>query len=347
MSTKTTDLNDRAKYLLKVLIEGYIADGQPISSTLLAKRSGLDLSPATIRNVMASLEDAGYIHAPHTSAGRVPTSQGYRLFVDSLLNITPLAEQECQTLEIQLGNRSSVNLIHSASTMLSGLTQLTGIVMAPQMEARAIRKIEFLKLSEAQVLVVLVMSNNDIENRMITMDREISSSELQQSSNYLNEVLVGKDLSQARVALLNEMKQVRADMNAMMLSAIDLGEQAFAGMTDNTEDDYVVAGQTNLMDYDDLSDVTKLRQLFNAFNEKRDVLNLLDRCMTADGVQIFIGRESGHEVFGDCSVVTAPYQIDDTHIGVLGVIGPKRMHYDRVIPVVDITAKLLSAALNK
>ncbi|GAA0414240.1 heat-inducible transcriptional repressor HrcA [Cocleimonas flava] len=347
MSKDTCDLNERAKHLLKVLIEGYISDGQPIGSTLLAKRSGLDLSPATIRNVMASLEDAGYIHAPHTSAGRVPTSQGYRLFVDSLLNVTPLAEQECQTLQIQLDNRSSANLIQSASTMLSGLTQLTGIVMAPQMEARAIRKIEFLKLSDSQVLVVLVMSNNDIENRMITMDREITSSELQQSSNYLNEILVGKDLAQARVALLNEMKQVRADMNAMMLSAIDLGEQAVSGMADNVEDDYVVAGQTNLMDYDDLSDVTKLRQLFNAFNEKRDILNLLDRCMTADGVQIFIGRESGHEVFGDCSVVTAPYQIDDTHIGVLGVIGPKRMHYDRVIPVVDITAKLLSAALNK
>ena len=347
MSNDSCDLNERAKHLLKVLIEGYISDGQPIGSTLLAKRSGLDLSPATIRNVMASLEDAGYIHAPHTSAGRVPTSLGYRLFVDALLNVTPLAEKECQTLEIQLVNQSSGDLIHSASNILSGLTQLTGIVMAPQMEARAIRKIEFIKLSDTQVLVVLVMSNNDIENRMITMEREISSSELQQSSNYLNEVLVGKDFAQARAALLNEMKQVRADMNAMMLSAIDLGEQAVAGMTEDSQDDYVVAGQTNLMDYDDLSDVTKLRQLFNAFNEKRDILNLLDRCITADGVQIFIGRESGHEVFGDCSVVTAPYQIDDSHIGVLGVIGPKRMHYDRVIPVVDITAKLLSAALNK
>ncbi len=347
MSKDTCNLNERAKHLLKVLIEGYISDGQPISSTLLAKRSGLDLSPATIRNVMASLEEAGYIHAPHTSAGRVPTSQGYRLFVDSLLNITPLAEQECQTLEVQLDNRSSANLIHSASTMLSGLTRLTGIVMAPQMEARAIRKIEFLKLSDDQVLVVLVMSNHDIENRMITMEREISSAELQQSSNYLNDILVGKDLAQARVVLLNEMKQVRADMNAMMLSAIDLGEKAVAGMVNESKDDYVVAGQTNLMDYDDLSDVTKLRQLFNAFNEKRDVLNLLDRCMTADGVQIFIGRESGYEVFGDCSVVTAPYHIDEAHIGVLGVVGPKRMQYNRVIPVVDITAKLLSAALNK
>ena len=184
MPTDSIDLNDRARHLLKVLIEGYISDGQPIGSSLLAKRSGLDLSPATIRNVMASLEDKGYIHAPHTSAGRVPTSQGYRMFVDSLINVTPLATQEFEDLESELDQKSSSNLIHSASNMLSGLTQLTGIVMAPQMDARAIRKIEFLKLSQSQVLVVLVMSNNDIENRMIQMDRDISSAELQQSSNY-------------------------------------------------------------------------------------------------------------------------------------------------------------------
>lgn len=342
-----SDLNERAQHLLKVLIEGYISDGQPIGSSLLAKRSGLDLSPATIRNVMHSLEEAGYIHAPHTSAGRVPTSQGYRLFVDTLVNVKPLEEQEFHTLEIQLDQHSSSGLIHSASNMLSGLTQLTGIVMAPQMEARSIRQIEFLQLSEKQILVVLIMSNNDVENRIIQVDRTFTSSELQQSSNYLSEILIGKDLQQARSILLQEMEDVRKSMNAMMVSAIDLGEKAVSGLSDDQTDDYVVAGRTNLMDYDDLSDVTKLRQLFNAFNEKRDVLGLLDRCMDADGVQIFIGSESGHEVFGDCSVVTAPYQIDDSHIGVLGVIGPKRMHYDRVIPVVDITAKLLSAALNK
>lgn len=347
MSTDASELNDRAKHLLKVLIEGYISDGQPIGSSLLAKRSGLDLSPATIRNVMASLEEAGYIHAPHTSAGRVPTSQGYRLFVDSLLNVTPLAEQVCESLETELEHSSSNDIIHSASNLLSGLTQLTGIVMAPKQEARAIKKIEFLKLSDKQVLVVLVMSNNDVENRLIHLDKGMSPAQLQQSSNYLNELLVGKNLSLARSTLLNEMRQVRADMNEMMLSAIDLGEQAVSGMKENHHEDYVVAGRTKLMDYEDLSDIDKLRQLFNAFNEKRDILGLLDRCMNADGVQIFIGRESGHEVFDDCSVVTAPYQIDDSHIGVLGVIGPQRMHYERIIPVVDITAKLLSAALSK
>jgi len=341
------DLNERASHLLKVLIEGYIADGQPIGSTLLAKRSGLDLSPATIRNVMASLEESGYVHAPHTSAGRVPTTRGYRLFVDTLVNVKPLDKQDFHSLEIQLDKTSSNDLIHSASNMLSGLTQLTGIVMVPLLESRSIRQIEFVKLSEKQILAVLVMSNNDIENRMIQLESEISASDLQQSSNYLNEILVGKGLQQARAILLDEMDQVRKDMNSMMLSAINLGEQAVSGLEDQQAENYIVAGRTNLMDYDDLSDVTKLRQLFNAFNQKRDILGLLDRCMDADGVQIFIGRESGHNVFDDCSIVTAPYQIDESHVGVLGVVGPKRMHYDRVIPIVDITAKLLSSALLK
>ncbi len=341
------DLSERARYLLKVLIEGYIVDGQPIGSTLLAKRSGLDLSPATIRNVMASLEEAGYVHAPHTSAGRVPTTQGYRLFVDTLVNVKPLDEQDFHSLEIQLDKTSSSDLIHTASNMLSGLTQLTGIVMVPLLENRAIRQIEFVKLSEKQILAVLVMSNNDIENRLIQIDSEISASELQQSSNYLNSILAGKDLQQARKILLDEMEQVRKDMNSMMLSAINLGEQAVSGLASEQPEDYVVAGRTNLMEYDDLSDVAKLRQLFNAFNQKRDILNLLDRCMDADGVQIFIGSESGHNVFDDCSIVTAPYKVDESHVGVLGVVGPKRMHYDRVIPIVDITAKLLSSALLK
>lgn len=346
MKKDASILNDRSKHLLKVLIEGYIINGQPVGSTVLAKRSGLDLSPATIRNVMASLEDAGYIHSPHTSAGRIPTSQGYRLFVDTLVSVKPLEEQEHHILQKQLNPGSSSELIHSASNMLSGLTQMAGIVMAPQMDARSIRHIEFLHLSDSQILVVLVMSNNDVENRIIRVDREFSSSELQQTSNYLNEVLVGTDLNQARQVLLNEMEQVREDMNAMMLSAIDLGEKAVSGLENDPHEECVIAGRTNLMDYDDLSDVENLRQLFNAFNQKREVLTLLDKSMEAEGVQIFIGSESGQDVFGDCSVVTAPYQIDDDHVGVLGVIGPKRMQYERIIPVVDITARLLSAALN-
>jgi len=350
MKNDSTGLNERSKHLLKVLIEGYIVNGQPVGSTILAKRSGLDLSPATIRNVMASLEDAGYIHSPHTSAGRIPTSQGYRLFVDTLVSVKPIKEQEHFILQEQMQEQSqlgsSSDLIHTASNMLSGLTQMAGIIVTPQMETRSIRHIEFLHLSATQILVVLVMSNNDVENRIINVDREFSTSDLQHTNNYLNEVLVGKDLKQARKALLQEMKEVREDMNAMMLSAINLGEKAVSGLADDQHEECVIAGRTNLMDYDDLSDVEKLRQLFNAFNHKQEMLDLLDKSMQADGIQIFIGSESGQDVFGDCSVVTAPYQIDDDHVGVLGVIGPKRMQYERVIPVVDITARLLSAALN-
>jgi len=348
MPNSSPDLNDRAKHLLKVLVEGYIEDGQPVASTVLARRSGLKLSSATIRNVMASLEKKGYLHSPHTSAGRVPTSRGYRLFVDTMVNVNPLDEQVLTALQSTLNSsQQSINgLIQSASGVLSGITQLAGIISVPRAEANAIRHIEFLQLSVSQVLVVMVMANNDVQNRMIQVDRDFSSAELQQSSNYLNEVMVGKDIHQARDALLGDMKQVHEHMNQMMLSAIELGEKALNVADDSTEESCVIAGKTNLMGYDDLGDMQKLRQLFSAFNQKRDVLSLLDKSLQADGVQIFIGKESGYTVFDDCSVVTAPYQLDDNQIGVLGVIGPKRMQYDRVIPVVDVTAKLLSAALG-
>lgn len=349
MPNRSPDLNDRAKHLLKVLVEGYIEDGQPVASTVLARRSGLQLSSATIRNVMASLEKKGYIHSPHTSAGRVPTSRGYRLFVDTMVNVNPLDEQVLTALQSTLNSsQQSVNgLIQSASGVLSGITQLAGIISVPRAEANAIRHIEFLQLSTTQVLVVMVMANNDVQNRIIQVDRDFTSSELQQSSNYLNEVLVGKDIGQARDVLLGDMKQVHEHMNQMMVSAIELGEKALNSTADTVvEESCVIAGKTNLMEYDDLGDIQKLRQLFTAFNQKRDVLSLLDKSLQADGVQIFIGKESGYTVFDDCSVVTAPYQLDDNQIGVLGVIGPKRMQYERVIPVVDVTAKLLSAALN-
>ena len=347
MPSQVADLNNRAKHLLKVLVEGYIEDGQPVASTTLARRSGLQLSPATIRNVMSSLEKKGYIHAPHTSAGRVPTSRGYRLFVDTMVNINPLDAPILQAVEEKLNRQQSVNsLIQSASSVLSGITQFAGIISIPRAQVIAIRHIEFLQLSATQILVVLVMANNDVQNRIIQVERHFNSAELQQSSNYLNEVLVGKDLSQARDVLLKDMKQVRKDMNQMMISAIELGEKALDLGDDTIAESCVIAGKTNLMDYDDLGDIQKLRQLFAAFNQKRDVLSLLDKCLQADGVQIFIGKESGYTIFDDCSVVTAPYRLDDDQIGVLGVVGPKRMQYDRVIPVVDVTAKLLTAALR-
>lgn len=341
------ELNDRARHILKVLVESYIHDGQPVGSRSLARSSGLDLSAATIRNVMADLEEMGYIRSPHTSAGRIPTSQGYRLFVDALVTIKPLEQQAIHTLQEQLkAERDPSALIQSASSLLSGITQLTGIVAVPRRHPSAIRQIEFLRLSDRQVLAILVMNRNEIQNRIIQLDSDVTASELQQAANFLNERLVGKDLSQARAALLEEMRQHREEMNRMMLSAIELGEKAVSNLEDVPAKDCVIAGETNLMGYDDLSDIHKLRELFAAFTRKRDILNLLDKCLQANGVKIFIGRESGQAVFNDCSVVSAPYEVDGEQLGVLGVIGPKRMPYERVIPVVDVTARLLSVALK-
>jgi heat-inducible transcriptional repressor len=348
MPNQATDLNDRAKHLLKVLVEGYIEDGQPVASTTLARRSGLHLSSATIRNVMASLEKKGYIHAPHISAGRIPTSRGYRLFVDTMVNINPLETPILQAVQEKLNNsqQSVSGLIQSASGVLSGITQFAGIISIPRKQIVVIRQIEFLQLSATKVLVVLVMANHDVQNRIIQVERDFSSAELQQFSNYLNEVLVGKGVVQARDVLLNDMKKVHQDMNQMMVAAIQLGEKALELGDTGVAESCVIAGKTNLMEYDDLGDIQKLRQLLAAFNQKCDVLSLLDKCLQADGVQIFIGKESGYTIFDDCSVVTAPYRLDDDQMGVLGVIGPKRMHYEKVIPVVDVTAKLLTAALK-
>ncbi len=343
------ELNERARHILKVLVESYIKDGQPVGSRQLARSSGLSLSAATIRNVMADLEELGYIRSPHTSAGRVPTSQGYRLFVDTLVTVKPLEEKAIHTLQGQLkAERDAGALIQSASTLLSGITRLTGVVSLPRRNPASIRQIEFMRLSGQQVLAILVLNRNEVQNRIIQLDEEISASSLQQAANFLNERLVGKDLQQARTALLEEMRQHREDMNRMMISAIELGEKAVADLADNQQqgEDCVIAGETNLMGYDDLSDIHKLRELFAAFTRKRDILSLLDKCLQAEGVKIFIGRESGQSAFDECSLVTAPYQVDGEHLGVLGVIGPKRMRYEQVIPIVDITAKLLSLALK-
>ncbi|PWQ97233.1 heat-inducible transcriptional repressor HrcA [Leucothrix pacifica] len=350
MAIDNTQLNERAQQLLKVLIEGYIVDGAPVGSSTLAKRSGLKISPATVRNVMALLEDQGYIHAPHTSAGRIPTARGYRLFVDSLVNVQELDQSDLHTMQGRFSDTQTTNseLIQTASSLLSNITQLAGVITLPSLEAVAIRHIEFLYLSTDQILVVLVMSDNEVQNRIIHTDQEYSSEELQQYGNYLNQHLNGMDLHRARQHMLDAMNKDRETLNKMMLSAIELGEKAFDDISkgENSEDSCLIVGKTNLLDYDDFSDMDTLRQIFNAFNEKRDVLKLLDNCIQAKGVQIFIGRESGKAVFDDCSLVTAPYSIDDKHLGVLGVIGPKRMQYEKVIPVVDITSRLLSAALR-
>ncbi len=342
----TNSLNERTQRLLKVLVESYISDGHPLGSRTLAKLSELDISPATVRNVMADLEELGYVESPHTSAGRVPTTKGYRLFVDTMLKVQPVNSKVISQLVENLNPNQTVNsLVESASGLLSGLTSMAGVVTLPKHERAEFRQIEFLPLSDQRVLAILVTNQKEVQNRILHTEREYTESELQQAANYLNELCEGQDLVAARQKILDELNKVREHMNDLMRSAVEMGEKVFSD-SDSEKADFVVVGQTNLMEYDELSDIEKLRNLFEAFGQKREFLNLLDRCICADGIQIFIGQEAGYKVLDDCSVVTSPYAVEDEIMGVLAVVGPTRMSYDRVIPIVDLTAKLLGEALN-
>ena len=339
-------LGERAQHLLRILVERYIRDGQPVGSRTLSRDSRLDLSPATIRNVMSDLEDMGLVRSPHTSAGRVPTVQGYRLFVDTLLHVSPLDSEEVRRLRDQLDpDQDRDALMGTASSLLSDVTRLAGVVMLPRHDQVRLRQVEFLPLSDSQILAILVVNNREVQNRIIRTERVFSPAELQQAANYINSVASGKDLHEVRANLLKELSAARERMNDLMVAAIEMAAQAIPAEPE--ADDFVVAGQTNLMSYNELADMEKLRQLFEAFHRKRDLLHLLDQCLQARGVQIFIGEESGYNVLDECSIVTAPYEVDGRVLGVLGVIGPTRMAYERVIPIVDVTARLLGAALNQ
>jgi len=339
-------LNERAQHLLKTLVERYIREGQPVGSRALSRDSALDLSAATVRNVMADLEELGLLRSPHTSAGRVPTARGYRFFVDTLLSVEPLDTADVASLEQQLDpDQDPATLMETASGLLSSITHLAGIVMLPRQDHATLRQVEYLPLSEHQVLAILVVNEREVQNRIIRTERRYTASELERAASYINSMCAGKDIYSVRQRLLSELKTTREHMNRMMLAAIEMADKAFDPRPPS--DDFVVAGQTNLMEYGELSDMEKLRQLFDAFNGKRDILHLLDQSLNASGVQIFIGEESGYEVLDECSVVTSPYEAEGEVLGVLGVIGPTRMAYDRVIPIVDLTARLLGAALNK
>jgi len=343
-----TAISERAQHFLKVLIERYIRDGHPVGSRTLAKDAGLDLSPATIRNVMADLEDLGFVASPHTSAGRVPTVSGYRMFVDSLLSLKPLDTAQLLEVQQQLDiHDPPAGLVDSASRLLSSLTHLAGVVMVPKHNQITIKQIEFVPLSDVRVLTVMVTSAGEVFNRIIETSRVFSRSELEQLSNYITSHYAGNDLETIRKRVLREMQETRRHLDALMVQALEIASAAFVGEGAEKErdGDFVVAGQTNLMDFDELSQMDSLRSLFNAFTEKQEILHLLDRSLEADGVQIFIGEESGYTTLKDCSVITAPYGVDSEVVGVLGVIGPTRIAYDRVIPIVDITAKILGSAL--
>lgn len=345
MTDSAAEIPERAQHMLKVLIDRYIRDGQPVGSRTLAREAGLDLSPATIRNVMSDLEEMGYIKSPHTSAGRIPTVQGYRLFVDALINVKPLDAMYLEKMRSELGIRlATKELLESASGLLSGITALAGVVTVPRHEHAVFSRVEFLRLSEKRILAILVTSEGEVQNRVIFTERNFNASELQQASNYLNELLSGKDLDEVRSTLLNEMQETRSTMNRMMVMAMQMAEQI---VEKNRSEDYIMAGQTNLMEFHELCDIDKLRNLFDAFNKKREILHLLDQCVHGEGIQIFIGEESGYQTLDECSMVTAPYQVNGRVVGVLGVIGPTRMAYERVIPIVDATARLLGAALKQ
>jgi heat-inducible transcriptional repressor len=341
-----TQVNERALHFLKALIERYIREGVPVGSRTLAKDTGMDLSPATVRNIMADLEDMGFIAAPHTSAGRVPTVSGYRLFIDSLLTIKPLTEHEVDRMRLSFARLPDATaLLESATQVLSGVTHLAGVVMLPRRERNQFRQIEFLPLSGDRVLAILVTGEGEVHNRVIHPDRRYSPGQLEQAANFLNELFTGQDMREVRKRLLEDLKVTHARMDEIMMRAVEMAHRVVEAA--ERKDDFYIAGQTNLMEFTELATLERLKQLFDAFTKKSEILHLLDRCIEAEGVQIFIGEESGYQLLDDCSLVTAPYRIDDQVIGVLGVIGPTRMDYPRVIPIVDVTARLLGAALKQ
>ncbi len=337
-------LDQRAQVLLKTLIERYIAEGQPVGSRTLSRHSGLDLSPATIRNVMADLEELGLIVSPHTSAGRIPTALGYRLFVDSLLVTKPLDSAQIHQLEDHLHPDNPQRVVQSASQLLSQLTRFAGVVMVPRRRAGTFRHIEFLRLSDKRILLIVVASDGDVQNRILFTDRVYTPSELTEAANFINTHYAGQSFENARAKLHGELAALREDLSTLMNAALDAGNKA---VSDTTEP-YVISGERNLLSVEELSsDMGRLRQLFDLFEQRTSILQILDLSLRGQGVQIFIGGETGIAAPDAVSVVTAPYEVNGELVGAVGVIGPTRMAYDRVIPIVDITAKLLSGALSQ
>ena len=338
-------MDKRAQILLKTLVEHYISDGQPIGSRTLLQHSGLDVSPATIRNVMSDLEQLGFISSPHTSAGRIPTQKGYRLFVDSLLTVQPLDHKAVNQLKSGLSSPNQNELISSAADMLSQLTQFAGLVMIPRRKTLSFKHLEFLPLTEKRILVIIVTSDSNVQNRVIITEKAYSPSELVEASNYFNANFSGHTFEETQQKLRKELKQMQSDMNVLMSAALEANNHKGSGAGE--KDGVVIAGERNLLQVDELStNVNSLRKLFEIFERRTSLMQLLDNSQQAEGIQIFIGGESGYLALDECSMITAPYKADGQVVGTLGVIGPTRMAYERVIPIVDVTAKLLSNALS-
>ena len=342
-------MDPRARQLLRTLIGRYIGDGEPVGSQTLARHAGLDLSPATIRNILADLEEVGLLSSPHTSAGRIPTVQGYRLFVDSLLQVKPLPEPEVARLRSEIAGGSgggTQSLLGNASELLSAMTHFVGVVSAPRREQFAFRHIDFVPLDGQRVLAILVFADNEVQNRIIQTRRVFDVAELERVSNYLNQHFAGRPVAEIRASLLLELRNARDEMEVLLKHSVELAEHALGGSGEAAGDSVLLAGQNRLIGMQDLSDLDRLRDLFEAFARKREILQLLERTIHAPGVRIFIGEETGLAPLEGVSLVTAPYAAGGQVLGVLGVIGPTRMAYERVIPVVQAAADALGAALN-
>jgi len=337
-------LSDRAQNLLKILVERYIADGQPVGSRSLSRFSSLELSPATIRNVMADLEEMGFVSSPHTSAGRIPTPKGYRFFVDTLLTVRPMDDGERQHLAEQLMPDDPHRVVAAASQMLSDLTHFAGIVVSPRRRGAVLRHIEFFGLTEKRVLLIIVASDGDVQNRVLVTDRSYSPSQLTEAANYINQHYAGLEFDQLRTKVRGELLDLHRDISGLMQAAIAMGSEAMRQPADGV----VISGGRNLLEVDSISnDMQRLRRLFDMFESKTQLLELLEQSEHAEGVKIFIGGESTLVPLDECSIVTAPYEVDGQVVGTVGVIGPTRMAYERVIPIVDVTAKLVSSALSQ
>ncbi|MER3547358.1 MAG: heat-inducible transcription repressor HrcA [Rhodanobacteraceae bacterium] len=344
MPNSTPHLDSRSRQLLRALITRYLEEGEPVGSRTLSRASGLDLSPATIRNIMSDLEELGLIASPRTSAGRVPTVQGLRLFVDSLLEIRPLPRDAVKQMERGLPRESSTtrDLLGNASSLLSAMTHFVGIVTVPGGSEMPLKQIEFVALGGARVLAILVFADGQVQNRVLALRQRLDARALEHASNFLNEHYAGLRLDEIRLRVLAELRAAGSELNRHLQAAVEVAAQIFAP---EPEADMLVSGQTNLMG-DDASQMDRLRELFEAFQRKRDLLALLESCARAPGVRLFIGEEAGFAPLEGFSLISAPYHAGDRVLGALGVIGPTRMAYDRVIPVVQATAKMLSDALN-
>ena len=342
------DLDPRARQLLRTLIGRYIREGEPVGSQTLARCAGLDISPATIRNILGDLEDLGLLASPHTSAGRIPTAQGYRVFVDSLLHVQALDEGDVRRLRAELpGTAGTRELLGSATELLSAMSRFVGVVSAPSREASAFRRIEFVALSPEEVLAIVVFADNEIQNRVLRPGRGYEPGELERIAAYLNANFAGQPITRIRRQLLAELRAARDAVHDLMGHALTLAELAITDPADQGDASLLLAGQTRLMGVHDLADVDRLRELFETFARKRDMLQLLERTLHAEGVRIFIGEETGLAPMEGMAMVATPYAGSDGQVlGVLGVIGPRRMAYEQVIPLVQATAGVLGEALG-